>query len=65
MVLLFSRARYLYFYFQVNLAFAHILMSYIAGYFATLLFESPFMILQRLIFEGSLSYFLITSILLT
>lgn len=39
-------------YVMTNLFFAHMVMSYIMGFFATMLFESPFIILQKLAFEG-------------
>ncbi|CAL8129603.1 unnamed protein product [Orchesella dallaii] len=39
-------------YTQINFFFGHLIMSFIVGFFCTLLFESPFMILQKLIFEG-------------
>lgn len=42
-------------YTQINFFMAHMLMSYMVGFVCTLLFESPFMILQKLIFEGSFS----------
>ncbi len=36
----------------VNIYFAHMVMSCLVGFVCTLLFESPFIILQKLIFEG-------------
>lgn len=39
-------------YTQINYFFAHLLMSFTVGFFCTILFESPFMVLQKLIFEG-------------
>lgn len=39
-------------YTTVNIYFAHLVMSSIVAFFATLLFESPFMILHKLLFEG-------------
>lgn len=39
-------------YTNVNIYFAHMVMSYIVGFLCTLFFESPFIVLQKLIFEG-------------
>lgn len=48
-------ANALLFRFQTNLFFAHFVFSCIVGYFCTLFYESPFMNLQKLIFEGKIS----------
>lgn len=37
----------------VHFYFAHLLMSLMVGFVCTLVFESPFIILQKLIFDGS------------
>lgn len=36
--------------------FAHAVMSYLVSYACTIFFESPFINLQKLIFEGSIKY---------
>lgn len=38
-------------YSVVNIYFSHLVMSYLVGFMCTLLFESPFVTLQKLIFE--------------
>lgn len=38
-------------YTVVNLFFSHMVMSYLVGFVCTMLFESPFIVLQKLIFE--------------
>lgn len=40
-------------YMVVNIYFAHMCMSYLVGFICTLLFESPFITLQKLVFEGN------------
>lgn len=38
-------------YSAVNIYFSNLFMSYLVGFMCTLLFQSPFVILQKLIFE--------------
>lgn len=39
-------------YTMVNIYFSHLVMSLIVAFFATLIFESPFIILHKLLFDG-------------
>lgn len=39
-------------YSMVQIFFAHMVSSYLAGFVATMIMESPFIVLQKLIFEG-------------